>query len=143
VRDPSGVRLPLEVSVFVRRCDEFLVLHRSPEQGAYWHCVAGALEPGESFVEAAARELGEETGLVATPVDLRRSYEYDIEDWEAHYRPDADRVVVKCFLAVAPEGWEPMLDWEHDAYRWYPADEAAAILYWPEAREVLRELAAQ
>jgi len=137
------VRLPLEVFVFVRRCDEFLVLHRSPEQGAYWHCVAGALEPGESFVEAAARELGEETGLVATPVDLRRSYEYDIEDWEAHYRPDADRVVVKCFLAVAPEGWEPMLDWEHDAYRWYPADEAAAILYWPEAREVLRELAAQ
>ena len=137
------MRLPQEVFVFVRRGAEFLVLHRSPKQGAYWHCVAGALEPGESFVEAAARELCEETGLVAAPVDLHRPYEYDIEGWEAHYRPDADRVLVECFLAEAPAGWEPTLDWEHDAYRWCPADEAAAILYWPEAREVLRELAPQ
>jgi 8-oxo-dGTP pyrophosphatase MutT (NUDIX family) len=105
--------------------------------------VAGALEPGESFGEAAARELREETGLVATPVALRRSYEYEIEDWEAHYRPGADRVLVECFLAEAPAGWEPMLDWEHDTYRWYPPEEAAAILYWPEAREVLQELAAR
>ena len=138
-----GVRLPQEVFVFVRRDDEFLVLHRSPEQGAYWHCVAGALEPGESFAEAAARELREETGLVAVPVDLRRSYQYDIEGWEPHFRPGADRVVVECFLVEAPAGWEPALDWEHDAYRWCPGDEAAALLYWPEAREVLRELAVQ
>jgi 8-oxo-dGTP pyrophosphatase MutT (NUDIX family) len=137
------VRLPKEVFVFVRRGDEFLVLHRSPQQGAYWHCVSGALERGETFAEAAARELDEETGLVATPMDLYRSFEYAIEDWEAHYRPDADRVRVECFLAEAPVGWEPVLDWEHDAYRWCPVDEAAAILYWPEAREVLREVAAQ
>jgi dihydroneopterin triphosphate diphosphatase len=135
------VRLPQEVFVFVRRGDEFLVLHRSPEQGAYWHCVAGALEPGESFGDAAARELNEETGLDSTPVDLRRTFEYELEAWEPGFRPGSERVVVECFLADAPAGWEPSLDWEHDEYRWCRVDEAAEILYWPEPREVLHELA--
>ena len=41
--------------------------------------------------------------------------------------------------ATAP-GWEPTLDWEHDEARWCSCDEAEALLYWPEPREVLREL---
>jgi 8-oxo-dGTP pyrophosphatase MutT (NUDIX family) len=45
-----------EVFVFVRRGEEFLVLHRTPDNDAYWHGVAGGVEPGESFAEAAARE---------------------------------------------------------------------------------------
>src|SRR5205807_2173271 len=62
-----GVTRTQEVFVFVRRGDEFLVLHRSPENDAYWHGVAGGVEAGESFAAAAARELREETGLVAAP----------------------------------------------------------------------------
>jgi 8-oxo-dGTP pyrophosphatase MutT (NUDIX family) len=135
------VRLPQEVFVLVRRGDDFLVLHRSPEQGGYWHCVSGALEPGETFVEAAARELGEETGLVAVPVDLDHHFEYDVEEWEPHYRPGGAHVVVESFSAEAPPGWEPELDWEHDEYRWCSVEEACALLYWPEPRELLRELA--
>jgi 8-oxo-dGTP pyrophosphatase MutT (NUDIX family) len=135
------VRRPEEIFVFVRRGHEYLALHRSPRQGGYWHCVAGALEEGENFSEAAARELREETCLVAVPVDLNRRYEYEIEGWESHYRPDAGPVVVECFVTDAPDGWEPALDWEHDGYRWCATEEAAILLYWPEAREVLRELA--
>jgi 8-oxo-dGTP pyrophosphatase MutT (NUDIX family) len=137
------VRLPYEVFVFVRRGDEYLVLRRSEKQGGYWHCVAGALEAGETYSEAAARELLEETGLAAAPVDLGRSYDYDIEGWEAHYTPGAERVHVECFLADAPADWEPELDWEHDAYRWCGPDEAAALFYWPEPREALQELVAR
>ena len=53
--------------MFVTRksLSEVLVLHRSPEQGGYWHVVAGGVEPGEAVEEAAERELREETGLVA------------------------------------------------------------------------------
>jgi 8-oxo-dGTP diphosphatase len=137
------MRLPHEVFVLVRRGDEFLILYRSPKQGAYWHCVAGALEAGETSAEAAARELLEETGLDASPVDLNRPYDYDIEGWEAHYVPGAEQIHVECFLAEAPAGWEPSLDWEHDEYRWCRADEAAALLFWPEPREVLEELVAR
>ncbi len=136
------MRLPFEVFVLVRRGEEYLVLRRSEKQGGYWHSVAGALEPGETYSEAAERELLEETGLAASTRDLGRSFDYDIAGWESHYVPGAERVHVECFLAEAPGGWEPTLDWEHDAYRWCLAGEAAALFYWPEPRELLEELAA-
>jgi lipoyl(octanoyl) transferase len=116
-----------EVFVFVRREGEFLVLHRSPENDAYWHGVAGGVEEGESFAAAAARELREETGLAADPAPLRHRFRYG-------------EVVVECFVVDAPSGWEPQLDWEHDGYRWCSAEEAEALLYWPEPRSLLRSL---
>jgi 8-oxo-dGTP pyrophosphatase MutT (NUDIX family) len=137
------VRLPLEVFVFVRRGEEYLVLHRSRRQGAYWHCVAGGVEEGESYPAAAARELYEETGLDAVLLDLRRPYDSVLEDGELRRLRGADQIHVECFLAEAPEGWEPSLDWEHDEYRWCRADEAAALLHWPEPRQVLQELLAR
>jgi 8-oxo-dGTP pyrophosphatase MutT (NUDIX family) len=116
-----------EVFIFVRRGEEFLLLHRSERQGGYWHGVAGGIEDGETPAEAATRELAEETGLERLPTDLDRSYVYDA-------------VTVSCFEVEAPPGWEPALDWEHDEARWCDLDEAAALLYWPEPREVLLEL---
>ena len=116
-----------EVFVFVRRGEQFLVLHRSPENDAYWHGVAGGVEAGESFADAAVRELHEETGLVAEPRPIAHTFDYD-------------GIVVECFLADAPAGWEPELDWEHDDYRWCTREEAAALLYWPEPRDVLHTL---
>jgi len=117
-----------EVFVFVRRGGEFLVLHRTPENDAYWHGVAGGVEDGESWAEAAARELREETGLAATPTPLDHRFVYE-------------QVTVECFLAEAPSGWEPTLNEEHDTYRWCGVEEAEALLYWPEPRDVLRSLA--
>jgi dihydroneopterin triphosphate diphosphatase len=137
------VRLPFEVFVFVRRGEEYLILRRSERQGGYWHCVAGGLEPGESYSEAAARELLEETGLDAAPQDLGRPYDYELEEWEPRYEPGADRIHVECFLVEAPPGWEPELDWEHDAYRWCLLPEATELLYWPGPREVLQGLVAR
>jgi dATP pyrophosphohydrolase len=116
-----------EVFIFVRRGEEFLLLRRSERQGGYWHGVAGGIEGGESPAEAATRELAEETGLQRAPTDLERSYVYDA-------------VTVSCFQVEAPAGWEPTLDWEHDEARWCSLDEAAALLYWPEPREMLLEL---
>jgi lipoyl(octanoyl) transferase len=139
---PGMTRRPHEVFVFVRRGDEYLVLHRSERQGAYWHGVAGGLEEGESYLEAAVRELREETGLEAPVVDLERQVVYRLEEWEPRYEPEGGEIHVGFFLAEAPVGWEPELDWEHDGYRWCGLEEATALLFWPEPREVLQELGA-
>jgi dATP pyrophosphohydrolase len=116
-----------EVFVVIRRRDEFLVVRRSPENGAYWHGIAGGVEEGESFAAAAARELREETGLAAEPVPLDESFDYA-------------GIVVQCFVLDVDDGWEPTLDWEHDEYRWCTREEAIELLYWPEPKELLRAL---
>lgn len=135
-------RLPYEVFVVVRRGAEFLVMHRVPGGGAYWHGVAGGLEEGESYAEAAARELYEETGLVAEPTEIAEPFVYPLDE-EPGYRelfPDAEEIVVGTFLVDAPPGWEPTLNDEHDEYRWCRRDEAIALLRWPEPKELLRTL---
>ncbi len=134
--------------MFVTRkgLSEVLVLHRSPEQGGYWHVVAGGVEAGEAVEEAAARELREETGLVANPTAGVKVVEYayplseEPADRRRLYDPSVVQVEVTCFHVTAPDGWEPRLDWEHDAHRWCEPGEAFSALRWPETARALREL---
>ncbi len=137
------MRRPEEVFVFVRRDGDYLVLHRSPRGGAYWHGVAGALEDGESYADAARRELREETGLIAEPVEVAEPYAYRLDE-EPGYRElvpsGAEAIVVRSFFVEAPPAWEPELDYEHDSYRWCTRDEALTLLHWPEPRTILRSL---
>jgi 8-oxo-dGTP pyrophosphatase MutT (NUDIX family) len=116
-----------EVFVVVRRGTEYLVVHRVPSGGAYWHGIAGGVEEGESFDEAAARELREETGFEGDVVALGEPFTY-LE------------VTVHTFLVEVPDGWEPTLNDEHDEYRWCTRDDAIDLLYWPEPKELLRTI---
>ena len=53
--------------------DRVLLLYsRDPARPTepYWCTIGGAVEPGETPAEAAAREMVEETGLVVAPGDL-------------------------------------------------------------------------
>ncbi len=135
------MRRPEEVIVVVRRADEVLCLHRSPQCDAYWHLVAGGVEDGESWTEAAQRELQEEIELSAPVVDLERQFEYPLaaetERARARFATDVQYVAVRCFVVEAPAGWEPTLNEEHDDYRWCSAADAAELLYWPEPRELV------
>ena len=133
------MRQPREAAVLIRRGDRYLVLHRTPD--AYWHVVAGIVEPGETFAEAARRELREETALDADLADLAAPQAYIVPADMAHlYAPGVGSVAVETFWVDVADGWEPVLNEEHDEYRWSTLDEALALLHWPEAREVLRAL---
>ena len=143
-----NVRTGAEVAVFVTRksASEVLILHRSPEQGGYWHVVAGGVEAEESAPEAAARELREETGLVAevtAGVEVTE-YVYSLTEEPAdrrnRYDPSVAHVRVTCFHVTAPDTWEPELDWEHDGHRWCDPDEALTTLRWSATAQALREL---
>jgi 8-oxo-dGTP pyrophosphatase MutT (NUDIX family) len=118
-----------EVLIVVSRDEQFLVLLRAPFKHGYWHLAGGGVEPGESDADAAARELHEETELVAATLD-------DLGD-DLGY----DDVSVHAFAARAPDGWEPTLNEEHDAYRWCSLDETLALLRYEEPREVVRRAA--
>jgi 8-oxo-dGTP pyrophosphatase MutT (NUDIX family) len=142
------MRTGSEVAVFVTRRGgtEVLLMHRSPEQGGYWHVVAGGVELGESQSEAARRELREETGLIAEVIAGVEAveYAYPLTEEPAErrdlYDPAVDQVSVTCFWVEAPDDWEPVLDWEHDAYRWCDSQTAVETLRWPETGLALGEL---
>src|SRR4051794_32609645 len=98
------MRKTREVALFIYRGDRFLLARRVPS--GYWNVIAGQVEDGESFDGAAARELSEETGLVATPVHLHLSQTYEIpaED-RAQYAPGDTTVAIECYAIEAAQGW--------------------------------------
>jgi len=135
------VRTEREAAIIVRRGDQVLMLHRVPDD--YWHVVAGVVEPDESFVEAAARELVEETGLHAAVADLAMPQTYEVPEMLRHeYGPGVLEVTIGNFSVVVPPEWEPTLNEEHDRYRWCGLSEAILLEHWPETMEILAALGA-
>ncbi len=52
-------------AIVLDRDGQVLLIRQRFDGGTFWFCPGGALQPGESFEAAAARELREETGIVA------------------------------------------------------------------------------
>lgn len=131
------MRKTREVAIYVRRGQLYLVAHRTRDD--HWSVIAGQVEDGESFDDAAARELVEEAALASPLRDLAWPQSYAVPEPFRHlYAAGEYRVEVRSYLATAPAGWEPTLNHEHDTYRWCTFDEAIAILHWPEVKEGLR-----
>jgi 8-oxo-dGTP pyrophosphatase MutT (NUDIX family) len=135
-----------EVVVVVRREGAFLVMRRAPERLGYWSLVSGGVETEETPLEAAQRELLEETGLTAEVRDLPISLSYSLLDdppaIRARYAPGVEIVTVHAFVVDAPPGWEPTLDAEHDLHRWCDFDAAVALMVYDTTRRALRAGAA-
>jgi 8-oxo-dGTP diphosphatase len=99
-----------------------------------WTLPKGKLDPGESFDEAALREVEEETGLRA---------ELGEELPSTHYRDSKDRPKVVRYWRMTPLSGEFEPNDEVDELRWLGADEAAELLTFDRDREVLEALEAE
>ena len=136
------MRTAREAAIFVLRSGRLLLMHRAAD--GYWHVAAGVVEDGESFADAAARELREETGLTLPLTDLRMLQTYRVPAELSHeYAPDVSEVTIANFRVEAPDGWEPALNDEHDEHRWLEFADALALAHWPETSRVIAALAAR
>jgi 8-oxo-dGTP pyrophosphatase MutT (NUDIX family) len=104
------------------------VIHRPKHDD--WSFPKGKLEPGEGWLDAALREVEEETGLRCRA--LR-------ELSTARYRDRHDRPKLVRYWLMEPLGGEFAPRDEVDEIRWLGQAEAAELLSYENDRELLRE----
>ena len=140
----SAHKIPVSTLVVVYTpALDVLVLERADHPG-FWQSVTGSQHEGETLEETAARELAEETGIVARPGELERwnlRNVYEIYPvWRHRYAPGVThntehvfglRVPGRVPVTVAPR--------EHLGAMWLPWREAAdRVFSWSNRSAILK-----
>lgn len=115
---------------------EFLQLRRVPNDymGGTWQAVSGGIEPGETAMRAALRELQEEAGLA--PLEF-----YRLPVINSFYISDTDTVFHSVpFCAIVDPAAQVTLNPEHDASRWVPRNAVDQAFMWATDRQAIAEL---
>ncbi|HFD79071.1 MAG TPA: dihydroneopterin triphosphate diphosphatase [Gammaproteobacteria bacterium] len=114
--------------VIYTAASEVLLLERQQPAG-YWQSVTGSLKGDETPLQAALREVREETGLDVGDrlVDTGCTNRFEIlPAWRSRYAPDVRYNTEHVFLAELPQRLSVQLnDTEHRRFRWLPALQAA------------------
>ncbi|MCK0510773.1 dihydroneopterin triphosphate diphosphatase [Aromatoleum buckelii] len=121
---------PISVLVVIHTATlQVLLLERVTPPG-FWQSVTGSLEADESPLQAAIREVNEETGLAVSSGQLRDWHltnRFEIlKEWRARYAPgvthNTEHVFSLCVPAPQPVRLAPA---EHRMQLWLPLAEAA------------------
>lgn len=96
-----------------------------------WRMIGGKALSGESYWEAALRELKEETAL--KPQSM-----WTIPSVNSFYEHQTDSILsIPAFAAEIDETSPIILDSEHSEFAWFSLDEALDKIFWPEQRRLL------
>ena len=109
-----------------------------PAGRTVWGLPKGGVEQGESYADAALREVGEETGIEGVV-----EQELGAIDYSFYSRQDGGRIhkTVHYFLVRAVGGDTARHDHEVSEARWMPVHDALSAMTYPNEREIVRRAA--
>src|SRR3989344_3227225 len=135
--EKSGREISAGLVVF-RRTDEgpkFLLLYHG---GRYWNFPKGKIEAEEKSLEAAARETGEETGLKAA--DLRLKKKFKAYERFTFYRNKKRIFKTVIFYLAETRRRQIEVSSEHEGFGWFLYKDAQRLLKsYKESENVLRQ----
>lgn len=124
------------VGVVCLRGDEVLLIRRgTPPRQGQWSLPGGRIEPGERIVDAALRELREETGVEAEITGL-----LDVVD--GIFASEGRHYVLIDYAAHWLSG-EPVAGDDATEARFVALDQVDRLVDWAETRRVIRLAAAE
>ena len=111
---------------------EYLILHYP---SGHWDFPKGNIEPDETNMQTARREVREETGI--GEIDFREGFERKIE---YYYRRDAQMVhKLVVFLLAESKSREVKISFEHEGFVWLHHQEAMMKLTFKNAKSILKD----
>lgn len=127
------VKTPVSVLVVIHSPALNILLLERAAHPDFWQSVTGSLEAGETPIEAAVREVGEETGIACMPTDLRDwrlTNRFEIfPQWRARYAEGVTHNTEHVFSLCIDEQPIQLAPDEHLGWRWLPWREAAAACF--------------
>lgn len=121
-------------AAIVVRDGRVLAARRADAEQDGWEFPGGKLEPGETGVQALARELSEELGC-----EVASAWPYDTVRCDR----GGDALVMDCFVTSLAADSEPARDERvHTELRWVARDELAGLDWMPADAGVAQTLAA-
>jgi dihydroneopterin triphosphate diphosphatase len=126
-------KTPVSVLVVIHTPSlDVLLLERAAHPG-FWQSVTGSLETGETPIDAAVREVAEETGIACTEgelLDWRLANRFEIFPlWRARYAEGVTHNIEHVFSLCVPDQPITVAPDEHLGWRWLPWREAAAACF--------------
>jgi 8-oxo-dGTP pyrophosphatase MutT (NUDIX family) len=127
---------------------EYLLLQRQAETtnaGSIWQTVVGGVRWEEERIEAARREVFEETGLTLLSGIMAIGYAFSFpirlrKDQTSWYGPGVMSIDNTVYAGEVVSARAIRLCPEHVAYGWFPFAEAIGRLHWQEEKEALSRL---
>lgn len=142
---------PVSVLVVIHTTDLRVLLLERADRPGHWQSVTGSVDAAdEPLVEAAAREVAEETGIVAARDGRLMNWNHVIEysiypHWRHRYAPGVTTNTEHWFGLVLPDDFPKrnavrVAPREHLQYAWLAHREAAARCFSPSNADAIREL---
>lgn len=116
------------VAAVVVRGAEILLIRRGrePMLGA-WSLPGGALELGETTAEGVVREILEETGVHARPIEIVATLDRIVRDEDGHVR--FHYVLVEWLCVAEASAVQPVCGDDAIEARWVPRSEVTSLSY--------------